>query len=142
MKTNPELPSFPQNQALLWLPKWSSRRTAFTSRNYSRQDENGKDIYGDLGNDEKGNSLCAPFPCEDEQAMQSSNSNCSYPYLVIPIPDTMTELEINNLGNRVAEKLGKGKGYYDIPIRSLKMDRSKPIIEALTEMGFAPQWKK
>lgn len=162
MKTNPvpgtdhlvsaQFPSLGEPfQPLLWIPEHTGNRTAFCSLNIRRHpdytDMIGKhpfssmppDIYSLMGYDDNGCSRCAPFEAWE-------NPNCGTGYTIIPIQRTLTGEELADLGQALADHLGKPAGHYDSPIRAFRSDRMKEIVEVLESRDhllgtmIAPNW--
>lgn len=145
MKTNPVpgtdhlvQPCYPHLggpfQPLLWMPEHSGNRTAFCSRNVDRSPEFHMDsppkfnvpadIYTLMGHDDNGCPRCAPFH-------GAVNGNCGTHYFILPIKRTLTDAELSNIGQAVADTLGKPHGHYDDPVRSLRSDRIEAIRQVL-----------
>jgi hypothetical protein len=121
-------------QPLLWIPEFTGNRTAFCSLNIRRHPDYSKttephaaqppDIYSLMGHDDNGCPRCAPFEAWE-------NPNCGTAYTVISITRTLTHAELSDIGQAVADQLGKSPGHYDDTIRSLRLHRLESIAQVL-----------
>jgi hypothetical protein len=146
MKTNPvpgtdhlisaQFPAFGGPfQPLLWIPEFSYNRTAFCSLNVRRHPDYSNttqphaaqppDIYTLIGYDDRGCPRCAPFD-------GFVNPNCGTTYFVFPVARTISLDELEDIGQALADMLGKPPGYYAWPIRALRADRIA-LIEQILE---------
>lgn len=117
-----------ENTTYIFVPNFSSNRTAFLSKLVERIENNFQN------KDANGVYPVAPFEFwENEGKFYSENPNCGMVYKLIPVPNWFTENHLNIIACRIQSELGKNYGEGS-ELRALKADREELILRAILKL--------
>jgi len=117
-----------ENTTYIFVPNFSSNRTAFLSKLVERTENNFQN------KDASGIYPVAPFEFwENEGKMYSENPNCGMVYKLIPVPNWFTENHLNIIACRIQSELGKNYGMGS-ELRALKANREELILATIQKL--------
>jgi hypothetical protein len=117
-----------ENTTYIFVPNFSSNRTAFLSKLVERTENNFQN------KDANGIYPVAPFEFwENEGKMYSENPNCGMVYKLIPVPNWFTENHLNIIACRIQSELCKNYGEGS-ELRALKADREELILSTILKL--------